>query len=125
MVRVRVSKCNTAPVPQHTPGQKHTVLPIPLSFPKLLMSMAFHPQTDGATEWANQSIGQVLQAIVHNDQKNWRQQCPLAEFALNSNISLTMGYALFELNCGFMPQLGQRLSMNTKFAGVWQFVQQV
>ena len=33
MVRVRVSKHNTAPVPQHTPGQKHTVLPVPLSFP--------------------------------------------------------------------------------------------
>ena len=33
MVRVWVSKCNTAPVPQHTPGQKHTVLPVPLSFP--------------------------------------------------------------------------------------------
>ena len=33
MVRVRVSKCNTTPVPQYTPGQKHTVLPVPLSFP--------------------------------------------------------------------------------------------
>ena len=48
----------------------------------------------------------------------------LAEFALNSNISSTMGYAPFELNCGFMPQLGQHLSMNTKFAGVRQFMQQ-
>ena len=36
-----------------------------------------------------------------------------------------MGYAPFELNCGFMPQVGQRLSTNTKFAGVWQFAQQV
>ena len=86
--------------------------------------MAFHPQTDGATERANQSIGQVLRAVVCNDQKNWRQQCPLAEFALNSNISSIMGYAPFELNCGFMPQLGQHLSTNTKFAGVWQFAQQ-
>ena len=86
--------------------------------------MVFHPQTDSATKWANRSIGQVLQAIVRNDQKNWRQQCPLAEFALNSNISSTTGYAPFELNCGFMPQLGQRLSTNTKFAGVRQFAQQ-
>ena len=62
---------------------------------------------------------------VRNDQKNWRQQCPLAEFALNSNISSTTGYAPFELNCGFMPQLGQCLSMDTKFTGVQQFAQQV
>ena len=91
---------------------------------KLLMSTVFHPQTDGATEWANRLIGQVLRAIVCNDQKNWRQQCPLAEFALNSNISSTTGLALFELNWGFMPQLGQRLSTNTKFTGVQQFTQQ-
>ena len=36
-----------------------------------------------------------------------------------------MGYAPFELNCGFIPQLGQCLSMNIKFTGVQQFVQQV
>ena len=40
MVRVQVSKCNTAPIPQHTPGQKHMVLPIPLSFPIDLLNMS-------------------------------------------------------------------------------------
>jgi hypothetical protein len=36
---------------------------------KLLMSTVFHPQTDGATERANRSIGQILQTVVSNDQK--------------------------------------------------------
>ena len=34
---------------------------------KLLMSTAFHPQTDGATERANRSITQILRAVVSND----------------------------------------------------------
>jgi len=91
---------------------------------KLLMSTAFHPQTDGATERANRSIGQVLRALVRNDQKDWAEHCPIVEFALNSNISSTTGYTPFELNCGYIPQLGQRLGTDTKFTGVWQFTQQ-
>src|SRR6266481_1442286 len=92
---------------------------------KLLMSTAFHPQTDGATERANRSVRQVLRALVRNDQKDWASQCPIVEFALNSSISSSTGYAPFELNYGFIPQFGQRLGTDTKFAGVQQFVQQV
>jgi len=92
---------------------------------KLLMSTAFHPQTDGAMERANRSIAQVLQALICNDQKNWANMCPAVEFALNSNVSATTGYAPFELNHGYMPQLGQRLSTDTQFTGVKQFAQQV
>src|SRR6266481_1980396 len=91
---------------------------------KLLMSTAFHPQMDGMTEWANRSIGQVLGALVHNDQKDWACLCPMVEFALNSHISATTGYAAFELNYGYIPQLGQCISTDTKFAGVKHFAQQ-
>ena len=35
---------------------------------KLLMSTAFHPQTDGTTERANRSIGQILRMIISDDQ---------------------------------------------------------
>ena len=73
---------------------------------KLLMSTSFHPQMDGTTEQANRSIRQVLQAMVHNDQKDWAELCPMVEFALNSNVSMTTGYAPFELNCGYIPLLG-------------------
>jgi len=70
----------------------------------LLTSTVFHPKTDGVTEWANHSICHVLQALVCNDQKNWAELCPIVDFTLNSNISSTTGYALFKLNCGYIPQ---------------------
>ena len=90
---------------------------------KLLMSTSFHPQTDGMTEWANRSIGQVLWA--RNDQKDWAELCPMVKFTLNSNVSMTTGYAPFELNCGYIPPLGQHISTDTKYAGVKPFTQQV
>ena len=92
---------------------------------KLLMSTAFHLQTDGATERANRSIAQVLRTLIRNDQKDWDERCPAAEFALNSSISATTGYAPFELCSGHIPQLGQHLRTDTQFTGVKRFAQQV
>ena len=91
---------------------------------KLLMSTAFHPQMDGATEWANRSIGQILRMIINDDQKNWADKCPIVEFALNSSVSATTGFALFELNQGYMPQIGVPTTFDTTFKGVKQFVLQ-
>ena len=48
----------------------------------------------------------------------------MVEFAINSSINATTGYAPFELNHGYMPQLGQHISTDTTFKGVKQFAQQ-
>ena len=91
---------------------------------KLLMSTAFHPQTDGITERANRSIAQILRSVVSNDQKDWSSKCPLVEFAINSSVNTTTGYAPFELNYGYMPRSGQHISTDTQYKGVKQFAQQ-
>ena len=91
---------------------------------KLRMSTVFHPQSDGATERANRSIAQILQTVVNNDQKDWSSKCPMVEFAVNSSLNATTGYALFELNYRYMPQLGQHISTDTTFKGAKQFSQQ-
>ena len=80
---------------------------------------------DGATERANCSIAQVLWTLIHNNQKDWNKHCPVAEFAHNSSVSATMGYAPFELCSRHIPQLGKCLSTDTQFTGVKQFAQQV
>ena len=48
----------------------------------------------------------------------------MAEFAINSSVNTTTGYAPFELNYGYMPRSGQHISMNTTFKGIKQFAQQ-
>jgi hypothetical protein len=91
---------------------------------KLLMSTAFHHQMDGATERVNYPIGQILCMVIQSDQQDWAQKCPMVEFALNSNISSMTGFTPFELNSGYMLQVGIPMATDTKFTGVRQFMQQ-
>ena len=63
--------------------------------------------------------------LINDDQKNWGDKCPMVEFALNSSVSATTGFALFELNQGYMPQIGMPTTFDTMFKGVKQFTLQV
>ena len=50
------------------------------------MSTAYHPQTDGQTEWVNQILEQYLRCYVDYDLKNWSNLLPSAEFAYNNQV---------------------------------------
>ena len=63
--------------------------------------------------------------IINDYQKNWADKCPMVEFALNSGVSATMGFAPFKLNQRYMPQIGMPTSFDTTFKGVKQFTLQV
>ena len=69
----------------------------------LLMSTAFHPQTDGITERRIQNVSSILRTLVSDDQKDWSDKVPMTEFALNSALNASSGYAPFELNYGYLP----------------------
>ena len=62
--------------------------------------------------------------IINDDQKNWADKCPMVEFALNSSVSATTGFAPFKLNQGYMPQIRMPISFDTTFKGVKQFALQ-
>jgi hypothetical protein len=49
----------------------------------------------------------------------------MAEFALNSSSSATMGFMPFELSGRYMLAFGQELSLAAPFKGVTQFAEQV
>jgi transposase InsO family protein len=82
---------------------------------KLLMSTSFHPQTDGATERANRNIGQIFRAAIRPDQRDWVKRCPMTEFAINSSISESTGFAPFELTYGYMPSMIKKFPADKSF----------
>jgi len=60
---------------------------------------------DRAMERANRSIGQMFQALIKPDQKNWVEKSPMIEFAINSSIGNAMGLAPFKINYRDMPAM--------------------
>src|ERR1700677_2362310 len=91
---------------------------------RLLMSTAFHPETDGTSERAIHSVNQVLRALIDVSQDNWRSKLPAIEFAMNSSINNSTSYAPFEINYGWMPTMIDGLMQDTKFKGVKCFAMQ-
>ncbi|GBE83164.1 Transposon Ty3-G Gag-Pol polyprotein [Sparassis crispa] len=90
---------------------------------KLLMSTLFHPQTDGLSERTIRSVSQILWSIVSPNQLDWIDKIPMVEFALNSAMSATTGFAPFELNYGYLPRMIGGLHGTTKFVDVQEFAQ--
>jgi len=71
---------------------------------KMKMSSAYHPETDGSTERANRTVGQMLRSCIGPTQHDWVLKLPAIEFAINSAHSESTGYAPFFLNMGRMPR---------------------
>ena len=55
------------------------------------MSTAYHPQTDGATERANQEIQTYLRAYVTYTQSDWADRLPAAQLAINNRDIMSLG----------------------------------
>ena len=51
------------------------------------LSTTFHPETDGATERANQELETYLRIFTSFQQEDWAFQLPIAMMALNSRVS--------------------------------------
>jgi len=68
------------------------------------LSTAFHPQTDGQTERANQTLEHYLRAFINEEQGNWPQLLKTAEYACNNSLNATTGVAPFEALIGYRPE---------------------
>jgi hypothetical protein len=71
---------------------------------KLLMSSAYHPQTDGQTERLNHCMESFLRCTVHACPTKWFKWIPLAEFWYNTAFHSAIGRASFEALYGHPPR---------------------
>jgi hypothetical protein len=87
---------------------------------KLVKSTVFHPQTNGASERMIRKVSQVMRTLVKPDQLDWPKHLPAVEFALNSSVCASTGYAPFELTYRYIPHTIQSVG-ETVYAGVQDF----
>src|ERR1700731_4121093 len=90
-------------------------------------STAYHPQTDGHTERANQEVEVLLWVLIKEDQSDWAAMLPLAQFAMNNwsirNSDITPFQALHGYEPAPIPELtlGEQVPEADKFlSDLWE-----
>ena len=70
---------------------------------KSALSTAYHPQTDGTTEWVNQEIEAYLSIYCASHPEEWTQALPTLEFTHNNRQHADRQQTPFELMFGESP----------------------
>ena len=52
----------------------------------MVMTTAYHPQSDRQTDRVNQELEQYLRLFIHQRQDDWDDLLPLAEFQYNNHV---------------------------------------
>jgi IS30 family transposase len=69
----------------------------------LHFSSAYHPESDGQTERANQCLEQYLRSMAFQEPKKWVTWLPTAEWWYNSSYHTTIKTTPFEALFGYPP----------------------
>jgi hypothetical protein len=96
-------------------SEKHQLLGV-----KLSKSTVFHPQLNGASERMIRKISQILRTAVRPDQLDWPKHLLSVEFAINSSVNASTGFAPFKLTYGYMPTILTDVG-TSNFAGMQDF----
>ncbi|KAD4888554.1 hypothetical protein E3N88_20627 [Mikania micrantha] len=67
---------------------------------KLLLSTAYHPQTDGQSERTIQTLEDMLRACIIDFGGSWDDYLPLAEFSYNNSYHSSIGMPPYEMLYG-------------------------
>lgn len=85
------------------------------------LSTAYHPQTDGQTERANQEIEAYLRIYCTNSPQTWADALPDLEFVHNSQIHSVTKATPFHIIQGYTPTAIPNLVTSTFFSYFPQF----
>ena len=72
---------------------------------ELHFTSGYHPETDGQTECANQTLEQYIHIYYSYQQDNWDLLLPIAEFAYNNVLNASTGILPFFANKGYHPNI--------------------
>jgi len=64
---------------------------------KIKMSMAYHPETDGASKQTNKTVNQMLRYHVERNQLGWVCTLPLVRFNIMNTVNKSTGFSPFQL----------------------------
>jgi len=70
---------------------------------KLLMSTAYHPQTDDQTEATNKTLEGYLRCYVGDNPKSWSNWLTMVEYCYNTSYHTSLKSAPFEATYGYPP----------------------
>ena len=79
------------------------------------LTTAYHPQSNGQTERANQEVERHLRLFTNSRQDDWVKYLPSAEFVLNSRRHSAHQMAPFEIMYGYRPDFTVPAGPPTKF----------
>ena len=88
-------------------------------------SMAYHPETDGQSEWMNQTLEQYLRIFVSYRQDDWKEWLSLAEFSYNDSVHAATQQTPFFLNYGQHPWKGDDTRPEARTEAAGQFTEQM
>ena len=88
-------------------------------------STAYHPQSDGQTERANQEVEQYLRLYVNHRQDDWVEWLSLGEFCYNNRVQSSTRQTPFMLNTGRNPKLGIEPFRSSQNESADSFVQKL
>jgi hypothetical protein len=70
---------------------------------KIKMSMAWHPETDGASQRTNKMVNQALRFHVARNQTGWVRALPRVRFDMMNTVNASTGFSGFQLRMGRSP----------------------
>jgi len=92
---------------------------------KTKLSTAFHPQTDGQTEWMNQELEQYLRLFIEHRQKDWLEWLAMAEFTVNNKVHTATKVSPFMANYRKEMRMGGDIRRKGKVESVTEFIERM